>query len=76
MAEEKDMTESRPRPTTAPGDAPARPGLGDDADSAPESGPPSGPPRWAKVLGIGIGIVLVLGFLLLHLTGAVGPSAH
>ena len=33
-------------------------------------------PRWLAALGIVIAIGLVVGFLVLHLTGALGPGAH
>jgi hypothetical protein len=33
-------------------------------------------PRWMKVLGIIIAIGLVLLFVVLHLTGSLGPGAH
>ncbi len=33
-------------------------------------------PRWMTALGIIIAILLVLAFVVLHLTGALGPGLH
>ena len=38
-----------------------------------EPGPPSDLARW---IGIAAVVILIVAFVLLHLTGAVGPSAH
>jgi hypothetical protein len=43
-------------------------------DMRPERGLPPSTPRWVKVAGI-IGIVLVLVFVILHLTGH-SPGGH
>lgn len=47
-----------------------------DRDTADDSRHEAGPPRWLIVLAIAIGALVVLMFVLLHLTGAVGPGAH
>jgi hypothetical protein len=44
------------------------------ADPAPDTGDDTGTPRWVKVLGI-IAIVLVLLFVIMHLTGG-GFGGH
>jgi type VI protein secretion system component VasF len=33
-------------------------------------------PRWATVLGVGVVVLVVLLFFLLHLTGSLGPDLH
>jgi hypothetical protein len=33
-------------------------------------------PRWVTVLGIVIAIALIVLFVVLHLTGTLGPGAH
>jgi hypothetical protein len=47
-------------------------------DRYPEPEPRSadGPPRWLTVLGVVVAVLVVLMFVLLHLTGAVGPGVH
>ena len=44
-----------------------------EEDRAPVS---SAPPRWLAGVLIGVGILVVAVFVLLHLSGAVGPGAH
>jgi hypothetical protein len=48
----------------------------DTGDGPEERGSASGRPRWVFVLGIFIAIALVLLFVVLHLTGTLGPGAH
>ena len=57
-------------------DPPRYPDTDDDSGVAPDSGPSARRSRWAAVLPWIIGIVLVLGFLVLHLTGTFGPGGH
>jgi hypothetical protein len=54
-------------------DPPPYPDTGDDTG---ERGSATGTPRWVFVLGIIIAIALVLLFVVLHLTGTLGPGAH
>lgn len=44
------------------------PEVGDDTSVEPDRGSPPSTPRWVKVFGI-IALVLVLLFVILHLTG-------
>lgn len=37
---------------------------------------PGSPPDAARWIGIAAVVVLIVAFVLLHLTGAVGPGAH
>ncbi len=48
----------------------------DDAGVEPDPGSTTGTPRWMLVVGVIIAILLILGFVVLHLTGALGPGAH
>jgi hypothetical protein len=65
------QTEERtPTDSHAFGDTGDDPGVGLGRGSGP------GRPRWVAVLGIVIAVGLVLGFLVLHLTGVLGPGAH
>jgi hypothetical protein len=45
-------------------------------DDPADRGSSDGPPRWVTVLGIAVAVVVVLVFVALHLSGAVGPGAH
>ncbi|MGH2804133.1 MAG: hypothetical protein ACRDL4_13965 [Thermoleophilaceae bacterium] len=49
---------------------------GDDTGVGPDRGSVTRTPRWVFVLGVVIAIVLVLLFVVLHLTGTLGPGAH
>ena len=56
---------------------PSHPGTDDDTGAGPRrDAPPSSRPRWISVAGIVIAIVLVLLFIVLHLTGTLGPGGH
>jgi hypothetical protein len=57
-------------------DPPRYPDTGDDTGLGRDRGSASSRPRWVSVLGIVIAIALVLLFVVLHLTGALGPGAH
>jgi hypothetical protein len=58
----------------------SEPPLGPPAGTEPKVGderePAPGAPRWVKVVGWGVAALVVLMFVLLHLSGAVGPNAH
>jgi hypothetical protein len=49
-------------------DRPSHPYSSDDAGVRPDRESPPSTPRWVKVFGV-IGLVLVLLFVILHLTG-------
>ena len=55
---------------------PRYPDTGEDSDLGRDRGLATGRPRWVAVLGIVIAIALVLLFVVLHLTGTLGPGAH
>jgi hypothetical protein len=57
-------------------DQPPYPDTGDDTGGEPDRESPAGTPRWVAVVGIVIAIGLLLLFVVLHLTGGVGPGAH
>ncbi len=57
-------------------DPPRYPDTGDDRGAEPGRGPTTATPRWISVVGIIFVILLVLLFVLLHLTGTVGPGGH
>ncbi|MPZ24279.1 MAG: hypothetical protein GEU28_12230 [Dehalococcoidia bacterium] len=57
-------------------DPPPFPDSGDDTGAGPGRGPTTGTRRWVPVVGIIIAIGLVLLFVILHLTGIVGPGAQ
>jgi hypothetical protein len=48
----------------------------DETGVGPERGAATGTPRWVTVLGIVIAVGLVVLFVVLHLTGVLGPGAH
>ena len=41
-----------------------------------ERGSRAGPPRWVTVVAIVIGALVLLGVVLLHLSGGLGPGLH
>ncbi len=49
---------------------------GDDTGAGPGSGPAASKPRWMSMVWIIIVIALLAVFLVLHLTGTLGPGAH
>jgi hypothetical protein len=51
---------------------------GDDTDTDPRLARAStaGRPRWRSVAGITVGVAVVVLFVVLHLTGVVGPQSH
>ena len=48
----------------------------DTGDESGDGGSVRSRPRWVTVLGIIIAIALILLFVVLHLTGTLGPGAH
>jgi hypothetical protein len=57
-------------------DPPRYPETGDDPAAEPRGRPDAGTPRWREVLLWVIGIALAAAFIVLHLTGTLGPGAH
>ena len=57
-------------------DPPRYPDTSDDTGLGRDRGSATSTPRWVSVLGIIIAIALVLLFVVLHLTGTLGPGAH
>jgi hypothetical protein len=57
-------------------DPPRYPDTSDESGPSPDRGPTDRGSRWMAVLLWILGIVLVLGFVALHLTGTLGPGAH
>ena len=55
---------------------PPYPDSNDDSGVGTGQGSPPATPRWVAVLGMIIAIGLVLLFVVLHLTGSIGPGAH
>jgi hypothetical protein len=54
-------------------DPPRYPDTGDDSGDGQSA---RSAPRWLTVLGIAIAIALIVLFVVLHLTGTLGPGAH
>ncbi|MGH3031033.1 MAG: hypothetical protein ACRDNE_09770 [Gaiellaceae bacterium] len=57
-------------------DPPRYPDTGDDTGVGAGRGSAASRPRWVPVLGLVIAVALVLLFVVLHLTGILGPGAH
>ena len=58
-------------------DLPSHPDTGSgDAGADPDRRPTPRRPRWTSVAGITLGIALVVLFVVLHLTGVLGPGGH
>lgn len=59
-------------------DLPSSPDADNNAytGQGPERGSTSGPPRWLTVVVIVIAALVLLGFVLLHLSGRLGPGLH
>ena len=50
------------------------PGSEDDPSAWSDRGPTTGTPRWVIVLGVVIAAGLIALFVVLHLTGTLGPG--
>ena len=48
----------------------------DDAGARLDRGTAAGTPRWVWVLGVVIAVALIALFVVLHLTGTLGPGDH
>jgi hypothetical protein len=57
-------------------DLPTHPDNHDHISTGPDRGPAAGAFRWKSALGIAIVVALVLLFVVLHLTGVLGPESH
>jgi len=57
-------------------DPPAYPETDEETGAGPDSESAASTPRWIKIVGIVIAVLVVLMFVVMHLTGAVGPGAH
>lgn len=57
-------------------DRPVYPDADGEAGAGPDRGSAATTPGWIKVVGIVIAVLVVLMFVVMHLTGAVGPGAH
>ena len=57
-------------------DLPSHPDSDHDGGVGPGRGSTAGPPRWRSVAGIIVAIVVVVLFVVLHLTGVLGPGGH
>jgi hypothetical protein len=57
-------------------DANPHPESNDHPDVAPDAESAAGTPRWITVLGIVIGVLVLLMFVVLHLTGVMGSGSH
>jgi hypothetical protein len=48
----------------------------DEPDVGRDGGSAAGRPRWTTLLAIATGIVVILTFVVLHLTGVMGSGGH
>jgi hypothetical protein len=54
----------------------AYPDTGDTGGKGRKRRSGGGTPRWITVLGVAVAVLVVLMFVFLHLSGAVGPGVH
>ena len=57
-------------------DLPSHPDTGGGARPGPELGSGSGRSRWKSIAGIAVVLLVLVAFVVLHLTGVVGPGEH
>jgi hypothetical protein len=55
---------------------PSHPATDDHSAGPGHGGPATSRPRWVTVAGIVIAILLVVLFIVLHVTGTLGPGGH
>lgn len=69
---------ARGRSSLAAMNATDLPDTGADGDTGArhKRGSTTGTPRWVTVLGIVIAVLLIVGFVVMHLTGALGSGLH